>query len=110
MMGPAMLSTDVYTTKTSSGFLMLTEKEADTNAPTPCINCGACADVCPMKLLPMQIDFYTQAGDYEKAEKIGGVKNCISCGSCAYVCPAKRALVQSITLCKAKLAEKRGGK
>ena len=110
MMGPAMLSTDVYTTKTSSGFLMLTEKEADTNAPTPCINCGACADVCPMKLLPMQIDFYTQAKKKKKAEKIGGVKNCISCGSCAYVCPAKCALVQSITLCKAKLAEKRGGK
>lgn len=110
MMGPAMLSTDVLTTKTTSGFLMLTDKEADINDPTPCINCGACADVCPMKLLPMQIDFYTQAGDYEKAAAIGGVKNCISCGCCAYVCPAKRALVQSITLCKAKLAENKGGK
>ena len=107
MMGPAMLSTDVYTTKTSSGFLMLSNKEIDKNESGPCISCGRCANACPMKLLPMQIDFYTQAGDYEKADKIGGVSNCISCGSCAFVCPAKRELVQSITLCKAKLAEKR---
>lgn len=108
MMGPAMISTDIYTTKTSSGFLMLDEKEVDICEPTPCINCGRCADACPMHLLPMQIDFYTQAGDYEKAAKFGGVANCISCGCCAYVCPAKRALVQSITLCKKKLNEKRG--
>ena len=110
MMGPAMISTDIYTTKTASGFLMLDEKEADICEPNPCINCGRCADACPMHLLPMTIDFYTQAGDYEKADKLGGVRNCISCGCCAYVCPAKRALVQSITLCKQKLNEKGGKK
>lgn len=107
MMGPAMVSTDVFTTKTTSGFLMLMPDEIDVSAPQPCINCGACADVCPMNLLPMQIDFYTQAGQFDLAAKYGGVMNCISCGSCAYVCPAKRALVQSITLCKQKLNEKR---
>jgi len=107
MMGPAMASTDVYTTKTASGFLMLLPEEIDVSEPEPCINCGACADVCPMNLLPMQIDFYTQAGQYDLAAKFGGVANCISCGCCAYVCPAKRALTQSITLCKQKLSERR---
>jgi electron transport complex protein RnfC len=107
MMGPAMASTDVYTTKTSSGFLMLLPEEIDVREPTACINCGACADVCPMNLLPMQIDFYTQAGAYDLAAKFGGVANCISCGCCAYVCPAKRALTQSIALCKQKLSERR---
>lgn len=110
MMGPAMISTDIYTTKTTSGFLMLDETEADVCNPTPCINCGRCAEACPMHLLPMQIDFYTQAGDYAKAAKYGGVTSCISCGCCAYVCPAKRSLLQSITLCKQKLNESRGGK
>lgn len=110
MMGPAMLSTDIASTKTMSGFLMLKEDELSATNPTPCINCGACADVCPMHLLPMQIDFYTQAGDYEKAASRGGVMNCISCGCCSYVCPAKRALVQSITLCKQKLNQAKGGK
>ena len=110
MMGVALLSTDIYTTKTTSGFLMLLPEEVDESQPKPCISCGACADVCPMNLLPMQIDFYTQAGDYDKAAKYGGVANCISCGSCAYVCPAKRALTQSIALCKQKLNERKGGK
>ena len=109
MMGPAMASSNVYTTKTSSGFLLLLPEETNITPPSPCINCGACAEVCPMNLLPMQIDFYTQAGRYDMAEKYGGVRNCISCGSCAYVCPAKRALTQSIALCKAKLAEGKGG-
>lgn len=109
MMGPAMASTDVYTTKTSSGFLLLLPEEVDESSPTPCINCGSCADVCPMNLLPMQIDFYTLSGNYDLAAKYGGVLNCISCGCCAYVCPAKRALTQSIALCKQKLNEKKGG-
>ncbi len=105
MMGPTMLSTDLYTTKTSSGLLALTDKEVHVGDPTPCINCGRCAEACPMRLQPMLIDFYTQAHDYEKAAKFGGVKDCISCGTCAYVCPAKRSIIQSITLCKKKLAE-----
>lgn len=110
MMGVALLSTDISTTKTMSGFLMLLASEVDNSAPKPCIGCGACVDACPMHLVPNQIDFYTQAGDYDKAAKYGGVMHCISCGSCAYVCPAKRALTQSIALCKRVLNERKGGK
>lgn len=105
MMGVPMVSTNFYTRKTDSGILALGKSEFDYNSPTNCINCGKCARACPMKLLPMSIDFYTQAGEYEKAEKIGGVNNCIECGCCAYVCPAKRSLVQSIALCKSKLRQ-----
>lgn len=54
--------------------------------------------------MPMYIDFYTLAGDYESAVKYG-VRNCFECGTCTYVCPAKRTLMQSIKLCKAKLRE-----
>ncbi|MCR4660558.1 MAG: electron transport complex subunit RsxC [Clostridia bacterium] len=110
MMGMALSDDEYYTAKTSSGLLLLTEKEFNVDNPSPCINCGRCADACPMHLLPMQIDFYTLSGAYEKAEKLGGVMDCISCGSCAYSCPAKRALVQSITLAKQKIAILRGGR
>lgn len=106
MMGPCMISTDLYSGKTDSGILALDNSETDSRNPSPCINCGACAEVCPMHLLPMMIDFYTQARDYQKAREVGGVDNCISCGCCSYVCPARRAIVQSITLCKQKLASK----
>ena len=105
MMGATMLSTDYYTRKTDSGLLLLPKSEVSLKNPTPCISCGSCARVCPMHLMPMDIDFYTQAGDYAMAKERGGVLNCIECGSCAYVCPANRALVQSIQLCKQKLRE-----
>lgn len=106
MMGFCQIDTDYYTTKTDSGFLALTEKEANKALPSNCINCGRCAEHCPMRLQPMYIDFYANAGDYDKAVAYGAL-NCFECGTCAYVCPAKRPLVQSIRLAKQKIKEKK---
>lgn len=106
MMGFSLANLDVCTTKTDSGFLALTDKEASTVLPTPCINCGRCAEVCPMKLMPMYIDFYTTCGDTENAVRYGAA-NCFECGTCAYVCPAKRPIVQSVRLTKMKMKEKK---
>ena len=106
MMGFTLQNLDVATTKTDSGLLALTDKEASTVLPTPCINCGKCASVCPMKLMPMYIDFYATCGDTENAVKYGAA-NCFECGTCAYVCPAKRPIVQSVRLTKMKMKEKK---
>ena len=106
MMGFSLQNLDVATTKTDSGFLALTDKEASTVLPTPCINCGRCAAVCPMKLMPMYIDFYATCGDTANAVKYGAA-NCFECGTCAYVCPAKRPIVQSVRLTKMKMKEKK---
>ena len=106
MMGFSLANLDICTTKTDSGLLALTDKEASTVLPTPCINCGRCAAVCPMKLMPMYIDFYTTVGDTENAVKYGAA-NCFECGTCAYVCPAKRPIVQSVRLTKMKMKEKK---
>ncbi|MEG2015260.1 MAG: RnfABCDGE type electron transport complex subunit C, partial [Clostridia bacterium] len=106
MMGLSLSDDSGVTTKTDSGLLALTSSEANTMLPTPCINCGGCAKVCPMHLMPMYIDFYALAGDYETAVKYGAM-NCFECGSCAFTCPAKRPLVQSIKLTKMKMKEKK---
>ncbi|MCH5156410.1 MAG: electron transport complex subunit RsxC [Clostridiales bacterium] len=106
MMGFSLADLDVCTTKTDSGLLALTDKEASTVLPTPCINCGRCAAVCPMKLMPMYIDFYTTVGDTDNAVKYGAA-NCFECGTCAYVCPAKRPIVQSVRLTKMRMKEKK---
>ena len=103
MMGYSVVSEEFCTKKATSGLLALTKKEVNVEAPTPCISCGKCASVCPMHLMPMDIDFYTQAGEYEQARDLGGVLNCIECGACAYVCPARRAIVQSVVMAKAQL-------
>ncbi|MDE7439332.1 MAG: electron transport complex subunit RsxC [Clostridia bacterium] len=103
MTGTALASYDVYTHITTSGVLLLSKKEAAFAEPTPCVNCGKCADVCPMHLMPMNTAFYSAAGDFEAAEKYGNARACIECGACEYVCPAKRPLIQAIRKTKAAL-------
>ena len=104
MMGFAVDSDEISTTKTSSCLLLLTEDEAFTGEPQPCINCGKCAKACPMRLMPMYIDKFALGGDVKNAVKYGAM-NCIECGSCAYTCPAKRPLVQSIKRAKKQARE-----
>lgn len=106
MTGVALSSYDLYTSKTTSGILLLSESEAAAYEPTPCLSCGKCADVCPMRLMPMQTEFYAQAGDYESAAKYGNTMSCIECGACEFICPAKRPLVQSIRKTKAAMRKK----
>ena len=111
MAGVAVKSYDLYVKKTTSGILLLTEEEAAAEEPTPCLNCGMCADHCPMHLMPMDTAFYSNAGDFESAEKLGGAMYCIECGVCEYVCPAKRPLIQAIRKTKAAVrARNKGGK
>lgn len=106
MTGLALATYDVYTHKTTSGVLLMTEKEAAAEEPTPCLNCGMCADVCPMHLMPMQTAFYSAAGDFDTAAKLGNTMACIECGACEYICPAKRPLIQAIRKTKAYLRSK----
>lgn len=104
MMGKVLPTLKGYTKKTDSGLLVMASGEANEMNPTACINCGRCAMACPMHLMPMYIDLYTNVGDYERANFYGAM-NCFECGTCSYVCPAKRDLVGSAQLCKQKLKE-----
>lgn len=110
MTGVALATYDVYTHKTTSGILLLNEKEAAAEEPTPCLNCGKCADVCPMHLMPMNTAFYSSAGDFDAAAKYGNVLSCIECGACEFICPAKRPLIQAIRKTKAAIRSKATGK
>lgn len=106
MTGTAVASYDIYTRKTTSGVLLLNDGVTD-NTPTPCLNCGKCADICPMHLMPMQTAFYAAAEDYDAAAKYGNTLCCIECGACEYTCPAKRPLIQAIRATKAALKAKK---
>ena len=107
MTGVAMAGYDDYIGKTTDGVVLMTEKEADCQSPTPCLNCGKCADVCPMHLMPMQTAFYSAAGDFDAAARLGNTMYCIECGACEYVCPAKRPLIQAIRKTKAAIRAKK---
>ena len=109
MMGKALVNLDQYVRKTDSGILCLKAHETSTDEPSNCINCGLCARKCPVRLMPMYIESFALSGDFKEAARYGAM-NCIECGLCAYNCPAKRALVQSISLAKAKIKEMKNGK
>lgn len=104
MMGNALNDLHYASSKTVNCILALDEKEANIDAPQACINCATCAQNCPMNLMPMYIDAYALAGDYENAKKYGAT-SCMECGCCTYNCPAKRPIVQSIRLAKRKIKE-----
>ena len=60
-----------------------------------CVNCGRCADICPMKLAP----FFILRSSNKKSEKIAKQLTagmCIFCGACSYICPSRQPLVQKI--------------
>ncbi len=104
MMGKALVSLNHFARKTDSGILAMLKGETCLSQPTNCINCARCAQNCPMRLMPMYIESFALAGDFNGAEKYGAM-NCLECGSCAYNCPAKRPLVQSISMAKNKIRE-----
>jgi electron transport complex protein RnfC len=59
----------------------------------PCIRCGACAQVCPVRLLPQQLYWHARAKDFDRVQDYH-LFDCIECGCCAYVCPSHIPLVQ----------------
>ena len=105
MMGNALYSLRVAVTKSTSSLLFLTQEEINQTASGACINCARCHKVCPMNLMPMYIDAYSEIKDFANAKKYGA-NACVECGCCAYVCPAKRPLVSGIRLAKRMIKEK----
>lgn len=109
MMGFAMFSLDIPTTKTTSALLCLTEDavEKAEAVATNCINCGRCVEACPSRIIPSRLADYAENRQEELFEKWNGLE-CVECGSCSFTCPAKRNLVQAIRVMKRTvLANKR---
>ena len=102
MMGKAIMDTSAPTIKTTSSILVMNEKEAKRQEPTPCIRCGKCVDACPMGLEPVLLSTLCSQDKWEEAEK-ECVMDCIECGCCLFTCPANRPLLDLIRVGKFKV-------
>lgn len=96
MTGRILESPDVPVTKATSGLTVLPPQEFEEQN---CIHCGACARVCPSRLMPFAIDAAVVAGKMPVCRDYGAVQ-CISCGCCSYICPARRFLATRVTLAR----------
>ena len=102
MMGKAIMDTSAPTVKITSSILVMNEKEAKRQEPTPCIRCGKCVDACPMGLEPVLLSTLCSQDKWEEAEK-ECVMDCIECGCCLFTCPANRPLLDLIRVGKFKV-------
>ena len=77
-----------YVTKNTSGILVLPDSQQEEQ---PCIRCMGCENVCPVGLVPCEIEYAFLEEDYDLCESLHA-SECIACGCCSYTCPAKREL------------------
>lgn len=103
MMGFAMHRTNLPVVKTTNCILAETQAFAAPPSDTmPCIRCGACADACPVQLLPQQLYWYAKSKEFERARE-HDLFDCIECGCCAYVCPSSIPLVHYYRYAKTEI-------
>lgn len=103
MMGFTVASDQVPVVKITNCLLLPTSDEmAEPEAEQPCIRCSACADACPVSLLPQQLFWHSKAKELDKAQDYN-LFDCIECGACAYVCPSEIPLVHYYRVAKAEI-------
>ncbi len=109
MMGAAVSSLDIATTKGVSGVVAFTETEAEQTHRHvyPCIRCGYCVDACPIFLNPSQLGILALAGETDRMAAEHNLMDCFECGSCSFVCPSHIPLVQQFRLAKAAVRKKK---
>jgi electron transport complex protein RnfC len=59
----------------------------------PCIRCGDCVDVCPVRLLPQELLRPSRSYNFEQLDDLG-LSDCIECGCCDVVCPSRIPLTE----------------
>ncbi len=102
MMGFAMHSTAIPIIKTSNCILVTRKPDQPLALEMPCIRCGACAEVCPVELLPQQLYWHTRAKEFDKTQEYD-LFDCIECGCCSYVCPSNIPLVHYYRFAKTEI-------
>lgn len=94
MMGAAQSDLAVPVVKATNSILCLL-KDVNGAAENPvCLRCGKCVSVCPMRLQPLYMYRFTNAGRVQELNRMN-LMDCMECGSCAFTCPGKLPLVET---------------
>jgi electron transport complex protein RnfC len=102
MMGAHIQRPDIPVIKTTN--CVLVEDDVPRPPAMPCIRCGACMDVCPVRLQPQELHRHAVAGNTAGVLR-HHLFDCIECGCCATVCPSRIPLVRQYRQAKTRVAE-----
>ncbi len=104
MMGFAQSDLSVPVIKATNSILCLL-KDVNGAAENPvCLRCGKCVSVCPMRLQPLYMYRFVNAGRLDELTRLN-LMDCMECGSCAFTCPGKLPLVEQFRKGKKLLRE-----
>lgn len=103
MMGMCIPDMNMPVTKTTNALLAFSKY--DDRKPSACIRCGRCVNVCPLGLMPAEIDKAYKIRNIDDLKALK-VTLCMNCGSCTYVCPANRKLAETNQLAKSLIPRK----
>lgn len=107
MMGKTVDTMAASLTKSANGLIVINETHDQDSTPSPCIMCARCVEVCPIGLLPHQLEKSYLKENWKRLEKLY-VDSCINCGCCTYICPARRHLAEHIVAGQQMIKERQG--
>ncbi len=93
MMGFAQHDLAVPVIKATNSILCLLKDQNGAAENPVCLRCGKCVSVCPMRLQPLYMYRFVNAGKAEELKRLN-LLDCMECGSCAFTCPGKLPLVE----------------
>ena len=104
MMGVAQSDLSVPVVKATNSILCLLKDQNGAAENPVCLRCGKCVSVCPMRLQPLYMYRYVNAGRVDELQRLH-VMDCMECGSCSFTCPGKLPLVEKFRLGKKMVRE-----
>ena len=103
MTGKSVTTDEIPLVKASNCVLVVSDAPSPGDE-LPCIRCGDCASVCPVRLLPQQLLWYARADDEKKLRDFC-LTDCIECGCCDLVCPSHIPLTANFRKAKIRIQE-----
>ena len=103
MRGEATYSEELPLEPGTDGIVVQDEADSAQVTDYPCINCGECIRICPVKIPVNMLVRFLEARLYEDAAAMYDLYCCIECGLCSYVCVSRIPIFQYIKLGKYEL-------